>query len=113
MSVSGLKKVFLFNAMGFLLVGCVFVASDPHENFRAHLNKSVGMSVDIEPIFSMCADSQKNRIGQMIMENGNIEYKHILRRKGICTYYCEVDPHIRKVLNVRYEGSREDCVIVP
>ena len=55
--VSEWKILCLLNVMSFFLAGCS--TTDPHENFKAHLNKAVGVSVDIEPMLSMCAESQK------------------------------------------------------
>lgn len=107
-----LKQVCLFNVMSFLLVGCS-IASDPHENFRNILRSEIGTRIDLDPMLSMCSENQKYRVEKNQLQNGNIEYRHILRRGGVCTYYCEVDPYTRRVVNVRYEGSREDCAIVP
>lgn len=107
------KKKYMMAAMPFVLLLSACSMTSPHENFKVGLNKAVGTSVDIDPMLSPCALAQKNRVGQESLANGNVEYKYIARGKGICYYYCEVDPRTQTVVRIRFEGGGKDCVIYP
>ena len=82
-----------------------------HKNFKNIMSGQVGRSAD-DP------DIERNRyrnlrIGSRTLPNGNTEEEFKSGRGLRCRVFFEIDNKAGKIVGWRYEGSREDCAIVP
>lgn len=80
----------------------------PHQNFVLLIDDSVGKKID-DPRTNWV--DRRSLVQSKRLPNGNIENKY--RWRGTCRYYYEFDPKTRIIVSWRYEGSKEDCEIVP
>ena len=77
-----------------------------HENFKNSMQWLVGKSADDHtPIRNYPRDQG------IILPNGSIEQEWNFGPQ--CHVYFEVDRASHKIVGWRYEGSQEDCAIVP
>lgn len=99
----------------FATQGCAVWTVSPHENFKAALygrspwSPRIGQNIDRTPrgIFPVSEDLME--IHQL--PNGNVEMKYRWWRS--CRYFYEVEPKTRKIVGARFEGSEDDCRLIP
>ena len=87
--------------------GCVSSVT-PHENFNAHMQNNVGRRID-DPETNWV--KPRAFVVRRDLPNGNFENEYSFR--GTCRYFFEYDPPTRKIVAWRFEGSEQDCAIVP
>ncbi len=104
----GALQLIVITVLILLALGCLGIT--PHENFKAHLYKQIGKSLDEIPPYQWPFEKQK--VDSKVLPNGNIENKYKYYR-GNCFYIFEIDPKTRKIVGARFEGSERDCVINP
>lgn len=80
-----------------------------HENFNSMMERQVNRSID-DP------NTLTNRYPEDMgarsrLSNGNIE--QTFRFRAGCQVYFEIDKASQKIVNWRYEGTEQDCVLVP
>jgi hypothetical protein len=84
----------------------------PHQNFINIMNVSVGRDSDAPYSFR-----NNIRIHHLVavrpLKNGNIEEEFKIGRRLNCRVFFEVDESKKTVVGWRYEGTEQDCVIVP
>ena len=89
------------------LTACV--AGSAHQNFKNIMNLHVGKYADSPSVSG--SRNPDTRIGLITLPNGNVEEAYRLNRT--CHYYFEIDKTTGKIVSWRYEGSEQDCVVVP
>jgi len=95
--------------MGMSLAAC---ASDvAHQNFRTIMQGQVGKSVDNPYTTRNRYPDRQLSIRQLV--NGNTEEEFKTGRGLRCRTFFEIDNQAHKVVGWRYEGSEQDCAIVP
>lgn len=80
----------------------------PHENFKQHMSRNVGKKIG-DPTTKWMNERVLMRSREL--PNGQIEYQY--RFRGTCRYYFEVDSKTSVIVGWRFEGTEEDCAIVP
>jgi hypothetical protein len=96
-------------AFFFTLVACA--PGTAHENFERTNQIEIGKS-------SRDPAAHRNRyredlISSKNLSNGNLEEAFRSGRRLRCKTYFEIDTKAEKIVGWRYEGSEEDCAIVP
>ncbi len=91
------------------LVACTSVT--PHENFNNIMQLNVGRSTD-DP-YAYRNRSSYWLLGTKSLPNGNIEEEFKAGRRLNCRVYFEIDNMAGKIIGWRYEGTKQDCVVVP
>lgn len=81
----------------------------PHENFKAQREFNIGSSIDKPRVAGVAL--AKYLVQSKSLPNGNIENEYLGR--GSCRYFFEFDPGTRIIVDWRFEGTEEDCVVVP
>lgn len=99
----------LMAAICFSLAACTTIT--PHENFKHIMQGDVGRSTD-DPY------AYRNRVrswllGTKSLPNGNIEEEFKFGRRLNCRVYFKIDKMAGKIIGWRYEGTAQDCIIVP
>lgn len=89
------------------LSGCSSLT--PHENFKMHMESTLGMNID-SPVEKTGIDPAR-LISSAILPNGNLENGYEYR--GSCKYFFEVDQQTHTIVRWRFEGTEQDCGIVP
>ena len=94
------------------LVSCT-TSTTPHENFKLHMQYEIGKKAN-DPNTSIV------RYPQLVTEknillNGNFEVGFAISAgvRGDCVAFFEIDKETNVIVDWRYEGSKENCVIVP
>jgi len=90
-----------------LLSSCSSVT--PHENFKAHMSHNVGMRIDNSLGGNWAIP--KYLVNTIHLPNGNIENEYEFH--GNCRYFFEIDANTQIIVGWRFEGSEQDCGIVP
>jgi hypothetical protein len=80
-----------------------------HQNFRNIMNAKVGTNADSPS--ARAARNPDTREEIRTLQNGNMEEGYRLNRT--CRYYFEIDKSTRKIVGWRYEGTEQECVVVP
>src|SRR2546421_614203 len=91
-----------------IFFGCAFLPSG-HENFRTIMSNHVGKSAD-DPSTDTVR-YRARRIEIRTLPNGNIEEGYPGLRS--CRYYFEIDKTTRTIVNWRFEGTEDDCEVIP
>jgi len=91
-----------------LASGCLFPGGTGHENFKSFMARDVGKSAD-DP------DTYRNRyrsrlVGTRQLPDGNVEEQFA---RGSCPVFFEINRRTNTIAGWRYEGTEENCVIVP
>lgn len=84
-------------------------ASGPHQNFKNIMDAKIGRDADLPA--ALAARNRETQVGVRTLLNGNLEEGYRLNRT--CRYYFEIDKATRKIVSWRYEGSEQDCIVVP
>jgi len=82
-----------------------------HQNFKNIMQLEVGKSADAP--YAYRNHYRERRIASRTLPNGNIEEEYRSGRGPHCRVYFEIDEAAGKIVNWRYEGTEQDCVIVP
>lgn len=85
------------------------VSGIAHQNFKSAMQRQVGRSVD-DPNVPMNR-YPKDRGPARDLPNGNTE--QLFRFGPSCQVYFEIEKASRKIVGWRYEGTQENCAIVP
>jgi hypothetical protein len=72
---------------------------------------SIGRSVDDQDVYRNKARSYLQ--GTKFLPNGNVEEEFKIGRRHQCRVFFEIDKTANKITGWRYEGTKQDCVIVP
>lgn len=104
------KSLYAVVMLLFCLSLTACVSGRAHENFRSWMQEQVGKSAD-DP------DAYMNRYRRLHVSttrllNGNLEEQYRSGR-GSCRVYFEIDKVSRKIVRWRYDGTQDDCAIVP
>jgi hypothetical protein len=93
------------------LFGCALPT--PYENFKDSITSDIGRSLDDPRIQFFYL--RQTPLQVVSLQNGHDEYHYKLYYRGrdTCRYMIEVDPSARIIVNTRWEGTEEDCGIVP
>ena len=96
-----------------LLIGVMVIVSScavlsSHENFKGHMSGNVGKIIDGPSTLWVKSDRY---VATRQLSNGNAENEYRLR--GTCRYFFEFNPETRVIVGWRFEGSENDCVIMP
>lgn len=91
------------------LVACASGGS--HENFMNIMQLQVGKSTD-NPYLTRNRYPDR-RVDSRVLQNGNVEEEFQAGHKLRCRVFFEIDNKAAKIVGWRYEGSSEDCAIVP
>jgi hypothetical protein len=83
----------------------------PHENFKTIMQRDVG-STTHDP-YAYRIRARDWLLGTKSLPNGNIEEEFKAGRRLSCRVYFEIDKLAGKIVSWRYEGTEQDCVIVP
>ena len=98
--------------LGMLSVSC---SSTPHENFKNFMQNDIGKSADDPNV--LIVRYSEDIVNNKILPNGNTEVEFLIRvsppYKESCTAFFEIDKTTNIIINWRYEGSEEGCVIMP
>jgi len=91
------------------LSACLFPGGQGHANFKKIMQSDIGKRADDPYVY-------RNHYRNLLVDtrelpNGNIEEK--FNRLPQCPVFFEIDKRSRKIVGWRYEGSEENCVIVP
>jgi hypothetical protein len=81
-----------------------------HENFKKVMDRQIGKNADDPGAYLVYY--KERRIGTTLLPNGDTEEQYRAGREP-CRVYFRIDKATRKIINWRYEGSEQDCVIVP
>lgn len=84
-------------------------AGRAHENFENRMQRHVGRSAE-DPNNSINRYPE-NRGLTRNLPNDNIEQEY--RFAPGCQVYFEIDKATRKIVGWRYEGTEQECVVVP
>lgn len=84
-------------------------AGRAHENFMDRMQRHVGRTA--EDSNNSMNRYPENRGFTKSLPNGNIEQEY--RFGPGCQVYFEIDKSSRKIVGWRYEGTEQDCVLVP
>lgn len=90
-----------------LFMGCS--STPPHTNFRQIMGSAVGHSIDDPP--TQTKAYPQRLVATKILDNGNEERRFLFRRS--CSYMLEIDKFTRIIVRWRFEGTEEDCFILP
>lgn len=104
-----LRLWLVFIVISLMEASCIG-AGWPHQNFMEIYDHQVGKTID-DPS-SYIARYPQEIVGSRDLPNGNKEIE-FLRSASECRVFFEVDPHTRKIVGWRYEGSDETCSIPP
>ena len=96
--------VFLLASLASCAVGC----GDRHEVYKKNMSRNVGSTID-KPRFSGSAAPQA-LVASRRLSNGNIENEYRYFIPGCRTFF-EFDPKTRIIVNWRFEGRKEDCIL--
>lgn len=80
-----------------------------YENFKNRMQRQVGRSAD-DPNTSMNRYPENLGDAKKLL-NGNIEQQY--RFGPGCQVYFEINEESRKIVGWRYEGSEQECVLIP
>jgi hypothetical protein len=101
----------LLASAAFVLILCACAVLDAHENFKEIMQGEVGKSVD-NPYLTR--NQYRNRlVNTRQLANGNVEEEYKTGRGLRCRTFFELDQKSGKVASWRYEGTKDDCAIVP
>lgn len=81
--------------------------SSPHENFKAHMSSAVNKKISDEGTWAR----DDRFVSVRDIDNGNKEYKYILRQGCFCFF--EVGKDAETIVGWRFEGDVKDCEIAP
>ena len=102
-----MKQVATVGAL--LIVSSACSALTPHQNFKMHMENKIGMSIDAPP--AKTGIDPADLVSTRALPNGNFENGYQYGKT--CRYFFEVNSKTRVVVAWRFEGSEEDCAIVP
>lgn len=88
-----------------LLASC---AGDPHQNYVDISRRNIGRNIQSYP---QLMDRKHLLLEVKPLASGRLEYRYRYYRSCVDIY--EVDPKTHIILDFRWEGSKEDCVIYP
>ena len=91
-----------------LFSGCMSSLT-PHENFISLMNHNVGDSIDDPRVVGSA--EPKYLLESKSLPNGNIENTY--QGRGSCRIFFEYNPQTRIIVAFRFEGTEQDCEIVP
>ena len=98
--------------LGMLSASC---SSTPHENFKNFMQNDIGKSADDPNV--LIVRYSEDIVNNKTLPNGNTEVEFLIRAsppyKEGCTAFFEIDKTTNIIINWRYEGSEEGCVIMP
>lgn len=104
------KIICKFSIIALLLITSTSCSSlTPHENFKSLMAHNVGSTIDDPNVIG--STLPKHLMESKTLPSGNIENKYKGRRT--CRKFFEFDPKTRVIVGWHFEGSEEDCVIVP
>ena len=90
-----------------LLTACA--TGSGHENFKAFMQRNVGKSIyDPSAYKNYYRDTF---VTKKKLTNGNIEEEYESVKN--CQVFFEIDNSTKKIVRWRYEGTEQDCSIVP
>jgi hypothetical protein len=97
-----------------LVVGCISFVS-PYQNFQDIIRAHIGSRIDDPDLLHANFFNPADLVKIVRLPNGHDEYYYKLyyRRRDTCREINEVDPTTRIIVNARWEGTEEDCGIVP
>ncbi len=108
-------KLQLFILTLLLASGCALFAPDPHENFLEIMHSMIGEKWNELPRTQY--PDEKDLISSQTLPNGNMENKYRLvwgfKKNRACIWIFEIDPKTDIIVDVGFEGKKEDCVIYP
>src|SRR5882762_7177467 len=96
-------------ATSWLLPACATVSA--HENFVNIMNGNVGRSTTDPYVYP-----NRNRnlsVASRRLSNGNLEEEFRGGRGPTCRVFFEINEKAEKIVGWRYEGTNDDCGIVP
>lgn len=101
-------RLMLLGSIFLIVVSCSGFYS-PHENFKEIIGHNVGRSADdprtlVVRYPELYADNK-------ILSNGNTENRYQWIRS--CSYFLEIDKETNVIVSWRFEGSEDDCIIIP
>jgi hypothetical protein len=111
------KKIFGLQTRQFICqLFCIgFLAScggvSPHQNFINIMNVNVGRDSDDPGYYRNSV--RIHLIAVRPLKNGNIEEEFKIGRRLNCRDFFEIDEPKKTIVGWRYEGTEQDCVIVP
>jgi hypothetical protein len=97
-------QAFLIPALTVVLPACWGLPT--HEDFRLHMDDSIGKSVDDPRTRWARPDAL---VDSRPLANGNVENQYRWQRN--CRYFFEIDPETRIIQAWRFEGRRMDCAV--
>ena len=101
-----------FAMLGSATIGaCASPTEISHQNFKHIMQLDVGRSVDDPYNYRNQYPNRRFRTGELV--NGNVEEGFRSGRGHRCAVFFESDKTTRKIVAWRYEGTKEDCAIVP
>ena len=112
MAIKSVSILLSFWPLLAILVSCVIPT--PHENFKSNMQHEIGKKAN-DPNTRIVLSSQLVT-GKNILLNGNVEVEFVIFSpgdRGDCVVYFEIDKETNIIINWRYEGSEESCVIMP
>ena len=83
----------------------------PHENFVDIMQGNVNRNSDDYAVYR-----NRNRewlVSTRKLTNGNVEEEYKAGRRLLCRVFFEIDEGAKNIVGWRYEGAKNDCVIVP
>lgn len=95
-------------AMGVSFAACS--TGRAHQNFKSAMEAQVGRDLN-DP--HLLRNRSPNYVSTRALPNGNIEDEFKIGRRLNCRIFIEADKTVGKTVGWRYEGSEQDCVIVP
>ena len=113
MTIKSVSILLSFWPLLAILVSCA-TSTAPHENFKSNMQYEIGKKAN-DPNARLVRYSQLVT-GKNILLNGNIEVEFVTFSpgdRGDCVVYFEIDKKTNVIINWRYEGSEESCVIMP
>lgn len=108
MNLKGILRTTLAHVLCASLWACATGVA--HENFKKAMDRQVGKNADDPGAYLVYY--RRLHVSTTLLPNGNTEEQYRAGRDP-CRVYFEVDKASRKIVGWRYEGTQEDCAIVP
>ena len=82
-----------------------------HQNLKNIMQLEVGKPID-DPYLTR-NEYPGQRVASRVLSNGNLEEEFQAGRGSRCRVFFEIDNKAKRIVGWRYEGSDDDCAIVP
>ena len=86
---------------------CATGSQWPHNNFLDIYSHQVGKNINDPSLYT------RSEIARRRLPNDDIEIEYLHSKRGNCRVFYRVDSVSHKIVDWRYEGSKDGCAINP